>query len=94
MANLILNNESNEKKISSNFIITLDYKISINGKLKKGLMRLDKRSREVIYKRYLSLRRKSYKLHDLSLIFNISSERIRQIEKSAILKLRSITNLF
>ena len=61
-----------------------------NKKLKKCLMLLDKRSREIIYKRYLSKSFINYTLANLARIFKISQERVRQIEKLAIKKLRNL----
>ena len=49
---------------------------------------LDEREKDIISKRWL-LDEKST-LHDLSLVYNVSKERIRQIEKMALLKMKKI----
>ena len=66
--------------------------VKIRRELKIALMLLDKRSREIIYKRYLSKSYIFYTLSNLSIIFNISKERIRQIEKLSISRLKEILN--
>ena len=76
--------------LNSNFLINQNWKININTTLKKAIMRLDKRSREIIYKRYLSSNNRRYTLYNLSIILKISKERVRQIEKLSIIKLKDI----
>ena len=77
----------NYQDISCN-LIENNFKKKIKSDLKKSLMLLDKRSREIIYKRYLSKSYTRYTLSNLSGIFKISKERVRQIEKLAISKLK------
>lgn len=59
--------------------------------LKKAIASLDERSKDIISKRWLTENKKT--LHDLSLEYNVSTERIRQIEKNALKKMRKTVNL-
>ena len=72
----------------TDFLLHNKLKKKNNAKIKEAIMSLDKRSREIIYKRYLSKSIINYTLANLSLIFGISRERIRQIEKLAISKIK------
>jgi RNA polymerase sigma-32 factor len=58
-----------------------------NHLLYKALKTLDKRSLEVLHARWLSHGKKAT-LHDLAAHYNISAERIRQIEKVAMDKIK------
>ncbi len=55
--------------------------------LQNALSLLDDRSKDIVSKRWLN--EKKATLHDLAAIHNISAERVRQIESSAIKKLRN-----
>ena len=55
--------------------------------LQSALSLLDDRSKDIISKRWLN--EKKATLHDLAAIHNISAERVRQIESSAIKKLKN-----
>ncbi len=55
--------------------------------LQSALSLLDDRSKDIVSKRWLN--EKKATLHDLAAIHNISAERVRQIESSAIKKLRN-----
>lgn len=57
--------------------------------LSKALMSLDDRSRRVVEARWLN-ENASSTLHDLAAEFNVSAERIRQIEQKAMQKIKSI----
>jgi len=57
--------------------------------LSKALMSLDERSRRVVEARWLNENATST-LHDLAAEFNVSAERIRQIEQKAMQKIKSI----
>ena len=56
-------------------------------KLKKALMKLDTRSREIVEARWLKEDR-TETLHDLAKKYKVSAERIRQIEKNAMKKIK------
>lgn len=67
----------------------------INESLSKGLSLLDERSRDIIVSRWLS--EKKAPLHELGSKYNVSQERIRQLEANAFSKIRSsnaVKNLF
>jgi RNA polymerase sigma-32 factor len=68
-----------EKNNWDNFVIT---------KFKKAFKKLDKRSQEIIKKRWLNKNQNTLK--NLAESYNISSERIRQIENNAIKKLKKL----
>ena len=55
--------------------------------LKQGLEKLDPRSRDIIQRRWLDEDKST--LHELAAHYKVSAERIRQIEQSAMRKLRS-----
>ena len=57
-----------------------------NAQLHAALSSLDKRSRDILEKRWLG--EKKATLHDLAGKYNVSAERIRQLEASAIKKLK------
>jgi len=59
-----------------------------NSNLYDAMASLDERSRDIISQRWLSNEKAT--LQDLALKHNVSAERIRQLEKSAMRKLRSI----
>jgi RNA polymerase sigma-32 factor len=55
--------------------------------LHQALEKLDKRSRDIIMQRWLKEEKAT--LHDLAAQYNVSAERIRQLEKNAINKVRA-----
>ncbi|MBU1558752.1 MAG: RNA polymerase sigma factor RpoH [Gammaproteobacteria bacterium] len=57
-------------------------------KLQKALLTLDTRTRDIIKQRWVNEKKST--LHDLANQYNLSAERIRQIEQEAFLKLRSL----
>jgi RNA polymerase sigma-32 factor len=57
--------------------------------LNKALLSLDERSRRIVEARWLN-ESASSTLHDLAAEFNISAERIRQIEQKAMQKIKSV----
>ncbi|MEQ8858301.1 MAG: RNA polymerase sigma factor RpoH [Pseudomonadales bacterium] len=63
-----------------------DWRASASDKLSQALAGLDERSREIIENRWLA--EEKLTLHDLAARFGVSAERIRQIEKNAMKKLR------
>ena len=56
------------------------------GHLQQALLSLDDRSRDILQERWLVDNKKT--LHDLAAKYNVSAERIRQLEKNAMDKLR------
>lgn len=60
-------------------------------KLNKALYKLDKRSLDIIKNRWLN--ENTYTLKNLADLYNISSERVRQIENNAIKKLKFLIEL-
>jgi RNA polymerase sigma-32 factor len=65
----------------------LDTETFQHERLNAALTVLDERSRAIIRKRWLSERKRT--LHELAGEFSVSAERVRQIEKAAIQKLRA-----
>ena len=63
------------------------YKYSSN-KLDKALNKLDERSKDIVARRWLKNSKDT--LHDLADEYNISAERIRQIESNALKKLKNL----
>jgi RNA polymerase sigma-32 factor len=57
-----------------------------HGRLLKALAALDERSRDILQQRWLSDNKAT--LHELADIYSVSAERIRQLEKNAMKKLR------
>ncbi|HAF00774.1 MAG TPA: RNA polymerase sigma factor RpoH, partial [Methylophilaceae bacterium] len=55
----------------------------------KALMSLDERSRRVLEARWLN-ENANATLHDLAAEFNVSAERIRQIEQKAMQKIKAV----
>ncbi len=53
-----------------------------------ALMQLDARSQRIVQSRYMAQDGESLTLHDLAAEFNVSAERIRQIEVAALKKMR------
>ncbi len=53
-----------------------------------ALMQLDERSQRIVKSRWLATEGESLTLHDLAAEFNVSAERIRQIEAAALKKMR------
>ncbi len=65
------------------------YKENILNKLKIAINYLDNRSKYIIYSRWLNVDKK-FTLKELANYFGISSERVRQLEKNAMKKLRFV----
>jgi RNA polymerase sigma-32 factor len=61
--------------------------------LLSALQTLDERSRDILSKRWLNQDGDKITLQDLALHYNISAERVRQLEKNAMDKLRGAINL-
>lgn len=58
-----------------------------NSLLREALNQLDERSRDILQQRWLSSTKAT--LHDLAAIYKVSAERIRQIEKNAMNKIKA-----
>jgi RNA polymerase sigma-32 factor len=65
-----------------------DWQDSSSGNLREALDRLDPRSRAIIEARWLTENKTT--LHDLAACFDVSAERIRQLEKNAIDRLKKV----
>ena len=63
-----------------------DWSDSATANLHEALERLDERSRDILYQRWLAEEKAT--LHDLAAKYNVSAERIRQLEKNAMNKLK------
>ncbi|MCV2525089.1 MAG: RNA polymerase sigma factor RpoH [Candidatus Lightella neohaematopini] len=59
-----------------------------SSKLNKALSRLDKRSRDIIYARWLVDNNNRITLKELANRYGVSAERVRQLEKNAMRKIR------
>ena len=59
---------------------------SVNG-LEMAIDKLDDRSRDILQKRWLSEEKST--LHDLAAVYGVSAERIRQLEKNAMKKVKA-----
>lgn len=58
--------------------------------LTKAMNQLDERSRDIIEARFLHAHEAQLKLEELGAVYGISAERVRQIEKQALIKLRGL----
>ncbi|MBC2654298.1 RNA polymerase sigma factor RpoH [Pseudomonas sp. MSSRFD41] len=63
-----------------------DWSDNSTSNLHEALQVLDERSRDILYQRWLAEEKAT--LHDLAQKYNVSAERIRQLEKSAMNKLK------
>ncbi len=63
-----------------------DWSDSSTASLHEALEGLDERSRDILYQRWLAEEKAT--LHDLAAKYNVSAERIRQLEKNAMNKLK------
>ncbi len=63
-----------------------DWSDSANANLHEALEGLDARSRDILHQRWLAEEKAT--LHDLAAKYNVSAERIRQLEKNAMNKLK------
>ena len=65
-----------------------DWERNAHDQLDRALGKLDARSREILARRWLA--EKKATLHELAAEYNVSAERIRQIEANAIAKLKTL----
>jgi RNA polymerase sigma-32 factor len=63
-----------------------DWSDSSTASLHEALETLDERSRDILYQRWLAEEKST--LHDLAAKYGVSAERIRQLEKNAMHKLK------
>ncbi|RKR04479.1 RNA polymerase RpoH-like sigma 32 subunit [Kushneria sinocarnis] len=63
-----------------------DWEADSMRRLQEGLMQLDERSRDILQRRWLSENKST--LHELADVYGVSAERIRQLEKNAMKKLK------
>ena len=63
-----------------------DWKGHEQSMLDKAMLELDDRSRDILESRWLEEKKST--LHELAARYNVSAERIRQLEKNAMKKLR------
>jgi RNA polymerase sigma-32 factor len=63
-----------------------DWSDSSTASLHEALEGLDERSRDILYQRWLAEEKAT--LHELAAKYNVSAERIRQLEKNAMNKLK------
>ena len=68
------------------FLENEDWSSSREHNLSQALQKLDERSKDIIEQRWL--KNKKSTLHDLAAKYNISAERIRQLESNALLRLK------
>jgi RNA polymerase sigma-32 factor len=64
-----------------------NYEQDANDRLAQAMGELDDRSRTILQQRWLSEDKST--LHDLAAVYNVSAERIRQLEKNAMKKLKN-----
>ncbi len=78
-----------DKRFNPEDLVTEDQANSLNKKdLFAALETLDERSRDILERRYLSDKKDT--LHDLADEYGVSAERVRQIESSALKKLKDL----
>lgn len=73
------------------FLEKVDFNNYIYKKFNFAFKKLDLRSKDILKKRFLSSKKET--LQDLSFLYGISSERIRQLENNAINKLKSLIKI-
>ena len=77
--------EDNTSNLEHN-LVSNNWSNNQEGHLQQALLTLDDRSRDILQERWLVDNKKT--LHDLAAKYNVSAERIRQLEKNAMDKLR------
>ncbi len=70
---------------------TSDWNSDATARMASALKTLDDRSRDILEKRWLTDDKKT--LHELADVYNVSAERIRQLESNAIKKLRNAMSI-
>ncbi|UTW48434.1 RNA polymerase sigma factor RpoH [Bacterioplanoides sp. SCSIO 12839] len=64
-----------------------NYEQDAHGRLAQAMSELDERSRNILQQRWLAEEKST--LHDLAAVYQVSAERIRQLEKNAMKKLKN-----
>ena len=78
-----------DKRYDPEVIVAKDQSNQVNSEdLAHALKILDDRSKDILQRRYLADEKAT--LHDLADEYNVSAERIRQIENTALKKLKSV----
>ena len=77
--------EDNTSNLEHN-LVSNNWSNNQEGHLQQALLTLDDRSRDILQERWLVDNKKT--LHDIAAKYNVSAERIRQLEKNAMDKLR------
>lgn len=80
--------EDHSSRVEDN-LTNSDWQENQTSSLRSALKNLDDRSRDILEKRWLSEDNKQT-LHDLAATYKISAERVRQLEKAAMQKLRDL----
>lgn len=68
-----------------------DYALSSNARLHEALSNLDERSQDILQQRWLLDHKAT--LHELAAKYNVSAERIRQLEKAAMISLKKVMDI-
>ncbi len=68
-----------------------DWEENTNSALMDAMETLDERSRDIVEQRWLSEQKST--LHDLAAVYSISAERVRQIEKNAMEKIKEAMSI-
>ncbi len=68
-----------------------DWEENTNSALMDAMKTLDERSRDIVEQRWLSEQKST--LHDLAAVYDISAERVRQIEKNAMEKIKEAMSI-
>ena len=63
-----------------------DWEADYTRRLREALGELDERSRDILQRRWLSEHKST--LHELADVYGVSAERIRQLEKNAMKKIK------
>lgn len=79
--------EDQSSNIENN-LLGQDWSDNREARLHRALKTLDERSRDILQRRWLAEKKQT--LHDLAAKYQVSAERIRQLEKNALQKLRDL----
>lgn len=82
---------SNEAADPANIVAQQEYTQQRNASLSLAIKGLDQRSRDIVTRRWLGDEKPT--LHDLAAEYGVSAERIRQIEKRAMERMKDVINV-